>query len=93
MHKGAAFHRIEISRLGRAHGRPTMPIIVNLVDVRNAALGSAVAMEKGRMGHSYINGGENPAVRSGAGSDGDPSGRRKFLVPASGHSPNQPLPR
>jgi dihydroflavonol-4-reductase len=64
MHKGAAFHRIEISRLGRAHGRPTMPIIVNLVDVRDAALGSAVAMEKGRMGHSYINGGENPAVRS-----------------------------
>jgi dihydroflavonol-4-reductase len=49
---------LKIGRLGRAHGRPTMPIIVNLVDVRDAVLGSAVAMEKGRVGHSYINGGD-----------------------------------
>jgi hypothetical protein len=93
MHKGAAFHRIEMSRLGRAHGRPTMPIIVNLVDVRDAALGSAVAMEKGRMGRSYINGGETLPSGQVLALMGDPSGRRKFLVPASGHSPNQPLPR
>jgi hypothetical protein len=58
MHKRAAFRRLENRQVLNAYGRPTMPITVNLVDVRDAAPGSAVAMEKGRVGHGDINGGD-----------------------------------
>ncbi len=68
------------------HGRLQLYLdfIVNLVDVRDVAAGLVLAMERGRVGHRYVLGGEciplNEVLRLMA----DISGRRPLLIPVPG---------
>jgi dihydroflavonol-4-reductase len=61
-----------------------LDFIVNMVDVRDVAAGLVLAMERGRVGHRYVLGGEciplNEVLRLMA----DISGRRALLVPVPG---------
>lgn len=58
--------------------------IVNLVDVRDAALGLVLAMEKGRVGQRYIIGGDCLPLGRVLGLMAAASGRRKLFIPVPG---------
>jgi dihydroflavonol-4-reductase len=57
---------------------------VNLVDVRDAAAGLILAMERGKVGHRYILGGETLPLKTILQLVADISGRRATLIPVPG---------
>jgi dihydroflavonol-4-reductase len=57
---------------------------VNLVDVRDAAAGLILAMERGKVGHRYILGGESLALKTILQLVAAISGRRSVLIPVPG---------
>jgi dihydroflavonol-4-reductase len=57
---------------------------VNLVDVRDAAAGLILAMERGKVGHRYILGGESLPLKTILKLVADISGRRSVLIPVPG---------
>ncbi len=61
--------------------QPYLDFVVNLVDVRDVALGLILAMERGRIGHRYVLGGESIRLRHILRLVADVSGRRHFPVP------------
>jgi dihydroflavonol-4-reductase len=61
-----------------------LDFVVNLVDVRDAALGLILAMENGRAGHRYIIGGDSLLLSQVLALMGAASRRRKFFVPIPG---------
>lgn len=61
-----------------------LDFVVNLVDVRDAALGLMLAMEKGRVGHRYIIGGDSLPLSQVLALMAAASRRRKFFVPVPG---------
>jgi dihydroflavonol-4-reductase len=61
-----------------------LDFIVNLVDVRDVASGLILAMERGRIGHRYIFGGESIRLERILRLVGAISGRRHFSVPIPG---------
>jgi dihydroflavonol-4-reductase len=58
---------------------------VNLVDVRDAAAGLILAMERGKIGHRYVLGGETLPLRNILQLVAAISGRRSVLIPVPGH--------
>jgi dihydroflavonol-4-reductase len=58
-----------------------LDFVVNLVDVRDVAAGLVLAMERGRVGHRYVLGGESIPLKNLLGLVADISDRRKFLLP------------
>jgi dihydroflavonol-4-reductase len=68
------------------HGRVQMYLdfIVNLVDVRDVAAGLVLAMERGRIGHRYILGGESISLKKILKLMGTISGRRSLAIPVPG---------
>ena len=60
-----------------------LDFIVNLVDVRDVAVGLILAMEKGRVGHRYLLGGESIPLKQVLALMSE-SGRRKLFVPVPG---------
>jgi dihydroflavonol-4-reductase len=58
-----------------------LDFIMNLVDVRDVALGLLLAMERGQIGQRYILGGENIALKKLLAIIGGISGRRAVRVP------------
>jgi dihydroflavonol-4-reductase len=63
-----------------------LDFIVNFVDVRDAAAGLVLAMERGRTGHRYILGGESIALKKVLQLMATVSGRRSLLIPVSGRA-------
>jgi dihydroflavonol-4-reductase len=61
-----------------------LDFIVNLVDVRDAAMGLVLAMERGRVGHRYIIGGESMPLKKVLQLVAAVSGRRSLLIPVPG---------
>jgi dihydroflavonol-4-reductase len=61
-----------------------LDFIVNLVDVRDAASGLILAMERGRIGQRYVFGGESIRLQSILRIIGTISGRRHLSVPIPG---------
>jgi dihydroflavonol-4-reductase len=61
-----------------------LDFIVNLVDVRDAASGLILAMERGRIGQRYVFGGESMRLQSILRIIGTISGRRHLSVPVPG---------
>ena len=61
-----------------------LDFVVNLVDVRDAALGLMLAMESGRVGQRYIIGGESLLLSQVLALMGTASRRRKLFVPVPG---------
>jgi dihydroflavonol-4-reductase len=61
-----------------------LDFIVNLVDVRDVALGLILAMERGQVGHRYVFGGESIRLRNILRIVGAISGRRHLSVPVPG---------
>ena len=61
-----------------------LDFIVNMVDVRDVAAGLVLAMEKGRVGHRYVLGGDSLPLRQILALMASISGRRKVLVPLPG---------
>jgi len=61
-----------------------LDFVVNLVDVRDAALGLMLAMESGRAGQRYIIGGESLLLSQVLALMGTASRRRKLFVPVPG---------
>jgi nucleoside-diphosphate-sugar epimerase len=57
---------------------------VNLVDVRDAAAGLILAMERGKIGHRYILGGESIPLKTILQRVAAISGRRSMLIPVPG---------
>jgi dihydroflavonol-4-reductase len=57
---------------------------LNLVDVRDVAVGLILAMEKGRIGHRYLLGGEGVPLRQVLALMKAITGRRKLLIPVPG---------
>lgn len=57
---------------------------VNLVDVRDAAAGLILAMERGKVGHRYILGGESISLKRVLQLVAEISGRRSVLIPVPG---------
>jgi len=57
---------------------------VNLVDVRDVAAGLVLAMERGRVGHRYIFGGESIPLKKVLRLMAAISGRRNLLIPVPG---------
>lgn len=70
--------------LGRGVVQMYLDFIVNMVDVRDAALGLMLAMEKGRVGHRYIIGGDSVPLSQVLGLMAAASRRRKIFVPVPG---------
>lgn len=68
------------------HGRVQMYLdfIVNLVDVRDVAAGLILTMERGRVGHRYILGGESISLNKILKLMATISGRRYLSVPVPG---------
>jgi dihydroflavonol-4-reductase len=60
-----------------------LDFVVNLVDVRDVAVGLILAMEKGRVGHRYILGGESIPLKDVLALM-TASGRRKLFFPVPG---------
>jgi dihydroflavonol-4-reductase len=58
--------------------------ILNLVDVRDVAVGLILAMEKGRIGHRYLLGGDNVPLRQVLALMAATAGRRKLMMPVPG---------
>jgi len=63
-----------------------LDFIVNFVDVRDAAAGLVLAMERGQIGHRYILGGESIALKKVLQLMAAISGRRSLLIPVSGRA-------
>jgi dihydroflavonol-4-reductase len=61
-----------------------LDFILNLVDVRDVAVGLILAMEKGRIGHRYLLGGDNVPLRQVLALMAATAGRRKFMMPVPG---------
>jgi dihydroflavonol-4-reductase len=61
-----------------------LDFIVNLVDVRDAARGLILALERGRVGHRYIIGGDCLPLREVLALTMAVSGRRKVFIPVPG---------
>jgi dihydroflavonol-4-reductase len=61
-----------------------LDFIVNFVDVRDVATGLILAMEKGRVGHRYVLGGDSLRLRQILALMASISGRRKVFVPLPG---------
>ena len=61
-----------------------LDFVVNLVDVRDAAIGLMLAMERGQVGHRYVLGGESIPLKKVLEIIGTVSGRRPPLVPLPG---------
>jgi dihydroflavonol-4-reductase len=61
-----------------------LDFIVNLVDVRDVAAGLILAMERGRVGHRYILGGESIPLKNVLQLMATISGRRSLLIPLNG---------
>ena len=61
-----------------------LDFIVNLVDVRDVAAGLILAMERGRIGHRYILGGESISLKNILQLMSAISGRRYISVPVPG---------
>jgi dihydroflavonol-4-reductase len=61
-----------------------LDFVVNLVDVRDAAVGLVLAMEKGRLGHRYIIGGDCLPLGQVLGLMAAVSRRRKYFIPVPG---------
>jgi dihydroflavonol-4-reductase len=70
--------------LGGGPVRLYLDFIVNLVDVRDAALGLVLAMEKGRLGQRYIIGGDCLPLGQVLGLMAAVSRRRKLFIPVPG---------
>ncbi len=70
--------------LGGGPLRIYLDFIVNLVDVRDVALGLILAMEKGRLGNRYVLGGDSIALGQVLALMAAISGRRKLFVPIPG---------
>jgi dihydroflavonol-4-reductase len=68
------------------HGRVQMYLdfIVNLVDVRDVAAGLILAMERGRVGHRYILGGESISLKGILKLMATISGRHTLAIPVPG---------
>jgi dihydroflavonol-4-reductase len=66
--------------LRRAFFQIYLDFIVNLVDVRDVATGLILAMEKGRVGHRYLLGGDNLPLRQVLTLMASISGRRKVFI-------------
>jgi dihydroflavonol-4-reductase len=60
-----------------------LDFVVNLVDVRDVAVGLILAMEKGRVGHRYVLGGDSIPLKQVLALMAA-SGSRKFFVPVPG---------
>jgi dihydroflavonol-4-reductase len=61
-----------------------LDFVVNLVDVRDVAIGLILAMEKGRVGHRYVLGGDSVPLGEVLALMASISGRRKLFVPVPG---------
>jgi dihydroflavonol-4-reductase len=61
-----------------------LDFIVNLVDVRDVAAGLVLALERGRVGHRYILGGESIPLKQVLRLVAAISGRRNLLIPVPG---------
>jgi dihydroflavonol-4-reductase len=61
-----------------------LDFIVNLVDVRDAAAGLILAMERGQIGHRYILGGDHISLKKILGLMAAISGRRSSLIAVPG---------
>ena len=61
-----------------------LDFIVNLVDVRDVATGLILAMERGRVGHRYILGGESIPLKNVLRFMAAISGSRSLLIPVHG---------
>ena len=70
--------------LGERSPQVYLDFIVNLVDVRDVAAGLVLAMEKGRVGHRYVLGGDSLPLRQILALMASISGRRKVLFPLPG---------
>ena len=70
--------------LGGGLLQPYLDFIVNMVDVRDAALGLMLAMEKGRAGHRYIIGGDSLPLGQVLALLAAASRRRKLFIPVPG---------
>ena len=68
------------------HGRVQMYLdfIVNMVDVRDVAAGLVLAMERGRVGHRYILGGESISLKNILKLMSTISGRHSLAIPVPG---------
>jgi dihydroflavonol-4-reductase len=68
------------------HGRIQMYLdfIVNMVDVRDVAAGLILTMERGRIGHRYILGGESISLKNILKLMATISGRRTIAIPVPG---------
>jgi dihydroflavonol-4-reductase len=62
-----------------------LDFIVNLVDVRDLAVGLILAMERGQPGHRYVLGGESIALKDILRRVAAISGRRTFFLPVPAH--------
>jgi dihydroflavonol-4-reductase len=61
-----------------------LDFVVNLVDVRDVAMGLVLAMERGQVGHRYILGGESIPLNKILRLMATISGRRNLLIPVPG---------
>lgn len=61
-----------------------LDFVVNLVDVRDVAMGLILAMERGQIGHRYILGGESMPLKSLLQYVSAISGRRSLRIPLPG---------
>jgi dihydroflavonol-4-reductase len=61
-----------------------LDFVLNLVDVRDVAVGLILAMEKGRIGHRYLLGGDNIALRQVLALLAAAAGARKLMFPVPG---------
>ena len=75
--------------LGGGWLRLYLDFIVNLVDVRDVALGLILAMEKGRIGNRYVLGGDSLPLGHVLSLMAAISGRRKLFVPIPGRIAEQ----
>jgi len=70
--------------LGSGPVQMYLDFIVNLVDVRDVAIGLALAMEKGRVGHRYLLGGDSVRLGEVLALMASVNGRRKLFIPVPG---------
>jgi dihydroflavonol-4-reductase len=70
--------------LGQGSLQLYLDFIVNFVDVRDVAAGFVLAMEKGRVGHRYVLGGDSLPLGQILALMASISGRRKVFVPLPG---------
>jgi dihydroflavonol-4-reductase len=70
--------------LGQGPLQIYLDFIVNFVDVRDVATGMILAMEKGRVGHRYVLGGDSMPLRQILALMASIRGRRKVFVPLPG---------